>query len=50
MMDKRPKCKGCGKPAYLIVGRFAYCGECALKIQEMKQKEDEAKIAELLKC
>lgn len=47
-MKERPKCFGCEAPAYLIIGRRAYCGNCAVKIQKMQSDEQEEKIKRML--
>ena len=47
-MTERPPCFGCESPAYLIIGRRAYCGECALKIDEAEKTSKEKDIKELL--
>jgi len=48
-MNERPPCFGCNNPAHIIIGRRAYCGECALKIQNKREADEEEKIKEILK-
>lgn len=39
--SERPPCYICGKPGYLVYNMQVVCGNCAVKLNKAKQKEDQ---------
>lgn len=44
-----PRCKNCGKNAFIVIANDFYCGNCAMKIQKLYENREKAFIMEGLK-
>ena len=48
--DKRPPCAmECGNDGIVLIGRRAFCGDCTVKYQKIKEEKEQMTIMEQMK-